>query len=73
MSIVLGIVDGWEVRSRDDGGFGVYDGHGMISGPHGSKAEALGAAMKLPKPQPLTAFLRDQARQGPAPQPVEQD
>lgn len=52
MSSVFGIVDGWEVRTRDDGSFGVYDSHGMISGPYGSKSEAIGAALQLPRALP---------------------
>ena len=26
-------VTGWELRPRPDGGFGVYDLHGLIAGP----------------------------------------
>ncbi len=57
------IVDGWEVRERADGGFGVYDSHGLVAGPFGMRNEALEAALKLPrqhgtrlnaKPAPLT-------------------
>ena len=59
MSDTRGIVDGWEVRSREDGGFGVYDGHGLVSGPHWSKTEAIGAALKLPRSISVAAYLRD--------------
>lgn len=52
MASVFGIVDGWEVRTRDDGSYGVYDSHGMISGPHGSKSEAISAALQLPRALP---------------------
>lgn len=49
MSSLFGIVDGWEVHEREDGGFGVYDDHGMVIGPFGTKQAALGAALSLPK------------------------
>jgi hypothetical protein len=54
------VVDGWEIRRRDDGSFGVYDFHGMLAGPFGTKEAAMAAALRLPrasggikKPQPL--------------------
>jgi len=59
MADAIGIVNGWEVRSREDGGFGVYDCHGMVSGPHWSKTEAIGAALKLPRSISIAAYLRD--------------
>jgi len=40
-------IDGWEIRLRPDGSFGVYDVHGMIAGPFGSKTEAMAAALLL--------------------------
>lgn len=43
-------VNGWEVRSRPDGSFGVYDDHSMLAGPFGHVEEAIGAASKLPRP-----------------------
>ena len=43
-------VDGWEIRSRPDGGYGVYDEHGLVAGPFGTRAEAIAAALRLPKP-----------------------
>lgn len=42
-------VDGWEIHYRDDGGYAVYDEHGMMAGPFGTRAEAIQAAMMLPK------------------------
>jgi hypothetical protein len=42
-------VDGWEIRPRDDGGFGVYDAHGLIAGPFGTKEQAITAASRLPR------------------------
>lgn len=46
------IVDGWEIRPRADGSFGVYDDHGLVEGPYGHKVDALRAALRLPKPRP---------------------
>jgi len=40
-------IDGWEIRPRPDGSFGVYDAHGIVAGPFGSKAEAIAAALLL--------------------------
>ena len=51
MTQVDDVVDGWEVRFRADGGFGVYDSHGLLSGPFGRRDEAIAAARKLPKPR----------------------
>ena len=47
MSYNVDWVDGWEIHSRPDGGFGVYDRHGLVAGPHGRKEDA--AALKLSK------------------------
>lgn len=44
-------INGWEVR-RDERGYCVYDRHGMVSGPHLSKTDALRAALQLPVPLP---------------------
>jgi hypothetical protein len=46
-------IDGWEIRPRPDGGFGVYDEHGLVEGPFGTKQEALMAASALPKRSPI--------------------
>lgn len=45
----VALVDGWEIRPREDGGFGVYDAHGLIDGPYGTKEEAMNAASRLPR------------------------
>jgi hypothetical protein len=50
MSETSGIVDGWEIRRRDDGTFGVYDFHGLLAGPFGTKEAAMAAALRLAKP-----------------------
>lgn len=50
MSEKVAWVNGWEIRPRPDGGFGVYDLHGLVAGPFGTREEAFEAAMKLPKP-----------------------
>jgi hypothetical protein len=50
MSETIDRVDGWEVRPRPDGGFGVYDLHGLIAGPFGTRAQAIAAALDLPRP-----------------------
>jgi hypothetical protein len=42
-------VDCWEVRHRDDGGYGVSDAHGLVAGPYGTRQEALAAAIRLPR------------------------
>jgi hypothetical protein len=46
------LVYGWEIRSRPDGSFGVYDSHGLVDGPFGTKEEALTAALRLPRHPP---------------------
>jgi len=51
-------VDGWEVRPRDDGGFAVYDAHGLIAGPFGTKEQAIAEALRLPKPKGTAAIKR---------------
>jgi hypothetical protein len=43
-------VDGWEVRPRPDGSFGVYDHHSLLACPFGTAEEAIRAAQKLPHP-----------------------
>lgn len=50
MNQTIDRVDGWEVRPRPDGGFGVYDLHGLIAGPFGTRSEAIAAALDLPRP-----------------------
>ena len=42
-------INEWEIRPRPDGSFGVYDVHGMVAGPFGSKTEAMAVALQLPK------------------------
>jgi hypothetical protein len=51
MSHYIDWVDGWEIHSRPDGGYGVYDAHGLVAGPYGTKDAALKAALQLPKPR----------------------
>jgi hypothetical protein len=43
------LVNGWEIRSRDDHGYRVYDSHGLVAGPYGTEEEAMDAAILLPK------------------------
>lgn len=50
MSTLGDRVDAWEIRRRDDGTFAVYDLHGMLAGPFGTKEAAMVAALHLPKP-----------------------
>ena len=45
-------INGWEVHSRADHGFGVYDAHGLVAGPFGTKEGAMQAAMHLPCAHP---------------------
>lgn len=73
MSEVFGVINGWQIRDRRDGSYGVYDDHGMVSGPHGSKTEAIGAALQLPKSLPLSVFLRSRLREPAEGTPLEQD
>lgn len=44
-------IDGWEVRRRPDGSFGVYDAHSLLDGPYGRKEDAMAAALRLPHPK----------------------
>ena len=53
-------VDGWEVRTRPDGSYGVNDDHSMLAGPFGRKDEAIAAAMKLPHPEGVIGIKRPQ-------------
>ncbi|HVW93785.1 MAG TPA: hypothetical protein VHB74_14420 [Devosia sp.] len=55
------IVDGWRIAATADGGFGVFDEHGMLAGPFGCREQAIAAALKLPRPE------RRPADMGPAP------
>jgi hypothetical protein len=55
---VVDRVNSWEVRHRPDGGYGVYDDHGLIAGPFGTRTEALNAAMHLARPMPEPATRR---------------
>lgn len=43
------IVDGWKITATGDGGFGVFDAHGMVSGPFGRREQAIAAALQLPR------------------------
>ena len=58
----VAFVDGWEVRSREDGGFAVYDSHGVVSGPYGTKDEAIAAALLLPKHSPPGGTVQQTAQ-----------
>jgi hypothetical protein len=51
MSDMVDRVDGWEIRHRDDGGYGVSDAHGLVAGPYGTREEAMAAALRLPRPR----------------------
>lgn len=51
-------IDGWEVRPRPDGSYGVYDDHSLMAGPFGHKEEAIAAAMKLPHRQGIVGQAR---------------
>lgn len=48
-------IDGWEVHSRPDGGYGVYDSHGLVAGPYGTRQQAIAAALQLPKHTPAVS------------------
>lgn len=52
MSHKVDWIDGWEIHGRPDGGYGVYDSHGLVAGPYGTKAAAMEAALQLPKHAP---------------------
>jgi hypothetical protein len=54
-------VDGWEIHARPDGGYGVYDAHGMVLGPFGTKNQAIAAALQLPKHSMTAPTARDQS------------
>jgi hypothetical protein len=41
-------INGWEVRQREDGSYGVYDEHGFMNGPFGWMEDAVVAAKSLP-------------------------
>ena len=49
MSKIVDWVDGWEIRLREDRGYGVYDDHGLVAGPFGTEEAAIQAALVLPK------------------------
>lgn len=51
------IVDGWRIVATGDGGFGVFDDHGMLAGPFGRREQAMAAALKLPRPARRMAQL----------------
>jgi len=55
MSKIVDWVDGWEIRLRDDRGYGVYDDHGLVAGPFGTEEAAIQAALLLPKKRPWAA------------------
>lgn len=42
-------VNGWEVREREDGRFGVYGSEGLAAGPFGTRAAATQAAVHFPR------------------------
>lgn len=48
MSVQIASVHGWEIHYREDGGFGVYDSHGLVAGPFGTREAAINAARLLP-------------------------
>lgn len=49
MSVQIASVHGWEIHRREDRGFGVYDSHGLIAGPFGTREAAVNAALLLPR------------------------
>ena len=49
MSYTVDRVDCWEIRHREDGGYGVSDAHGLVAGPYGTREEAMAAALLLPR------------------------
>lgn len=57
-------VDGWEIHYRDDGGYAVYDEHGMLAGPFGTREAAVRAALLLPKRLPPRQQKTEQPRHG---------
>jgi len=42
-------VNDWHIGAGADGGYAVFDTHGLVAGPFGTRAEALRAAVALPK------------------------
>lgn len=65
MSVQIASVHGWEIHRREDRGFGVYDSHGLIAGPFGTREAAINAALLLPRHRPSPSLLA-QAEQRPA-------
>jgi hypothetical protein len=61
MAETVDIINGWEVRGTS-GGYGVYDLHGMVSGPHQSKTDAIGAALQLPLSRPQVFSAQEDTR-----------
>lgn len=59
MSKLVDWVDGWEIRLRDDHGYGVYDSHGLVAGPFGTEKAAIQAALLLPKREAMEGRLED--------------
>ena len=57
MSDEIDRVDGWEIRSRPDGFFGVYDAHGMVEGPFETREDAMAVALALPRERRAQAGL----------------
>ena len=49
MSDLIDRVDHWEIRHREDGGYGVSDAHGLVAGAHGTREQAFAAALRLPR------------------------
>ena len=54
-------IDGWEVRPRPDGSYGVYDYHGLLAGPFGTVTDAIVAARQLPRPAGTMGALKPSA------------
>ncbi len=61
MSDTVDRIDGWEIRPRGDGGFGVSDAHGLVAGPYGTREEAIAAALRLPRPRTWPAAPVEQS------------
>jgi len=57
------LIDGWQVTERGDGGFGVYDEHGLIDGPFGTREGAIKAALLLPKRGTTSFSMREDMRE----------
>ncbi len=60
-------VNGWLIRERPDGGFEVFDGHGVVEGPFNTNEAAFAAAIRLPRPIDVRTLR--QARNGPEQRP----